>query len=493
MDKNKFFSQENTIKCLTCNEEFPKSKRFKINDSIEALIQVNLHLNEEQKLVKHLLNKIKDDLKILLEEFQKNQFNFELEIHEHFVEIRRKIDYQREELKNKIDEIALKMIDLTKEKEKCLIDSFTKDYTQILKSNIETESRNLLEEFRNPNMLIENIKQSMKTQEERLSQLKQSMFNFKVKRNQVEELYFNPNVDTNDKTLGDLNMSIFSQKLISGSNDKTIKVWDLEKFECSKTLTGHADMILNLEKLSTSQILSCSRDNTIKLWNLDTGLCTKTFHDDFSVSCLEKLSENTFASGSFKVIKIWRIDDGSCIRILRGHKNQVQDLVLLSNGLLVSCSLDEKIKIWNIERGDCEKTLTGHTDGIECLLLLNDGNLASGSRDKTIRIWNIESGRCSLTLKGHTDFIFKLELKNNHELVSASFDKTIKIWDLERGECIKTLLGHTFGVLSIKACRENLLISCSYDKTIKIWNLNNAECIHTLSGHSDIVRNLILI
>ena len=85
------------------------------------------------------------------------------------------------------------MIDLTKKKEKTLIDNFTHDYSEIVDKNFETEGRLFLKEFRNPNMLIDNIKQSFTDQEEALNRLKQSITNFRYKIDKVKELYFKLN------------------------------------------------------------------------------------------------------------------------------------------------------------------------------------------------------------------------------------------------------------------------------------------------------------
>ncbi len=468
---------ENPIRCFTCNTQ-----------------HFDRNLNSEQVLAQDLLCKIIEDANNLLKDFQSNQFNFEFNIHEHFVEMRRKIDYQREELKNKIDEIALNMIDQTKEKEKSLIASFYRDYTQIFKSNIEIECKSLLDEFSNPNMVIQDVRQEIEKQEKTLNRLKKYMSKFELNMYQIEKHFFQPNLGANRKTFGDLNLNPFSQKLVSCSQDKTIKIWDLDTFKCSKTLVGHKNIIWKVEKLKNNQqILSCSSDRTIKLWDIESGLCMKTYHDNFSVNCIRVLSENIFASGSFKVIKIWNIDDGSCLKTIDAHSDEVKDLVLLSNGLLASCSQDKRIKLWNIEDGHCEKTLKGHEFFVYSLLLLNNRNLASGSADKNIKVWDVESGHCVLTLKGHNDFILNLDLSKNGELISCSYDKTIKFWNLDSGTCIKTLHGHLMGVLSAKAYQENLLISSSYDKTIKIWNLDTNECIQTFDEHGDFVRELILI
>ena len=120
-----------TITCLTCGKEFSTSKRFIPNELAQTIIDEDLHLQDEKKSLKQPLTKIIFDLEKLIEEFKYNHGNFELTVHERFVEIRRKIDTQREELKKKIDDIALEMIDQTKERENTLISNLKEKYLNL--------------------------------------------------------------------------------------------------------------------------------------------------------------------------------------------------------------------------------------------------------------------------------------------------------------------------------------------------------------------------
>ena len=486
-----------TIRCGNCDEVFPKSKKFKPNNTAQKIIEEDLHLSEETKQSKKTLSKLILDMEMLLVEFAENQGNFEMEVHERFTDLRRKIDTQREELKKKIDDIALEMIDQTKEDEREIISTLKNKYSKFSNRNILNESNGLLSKFRDPNILIKEVEAFIKRQEQNVSQIKKNMQEFKLQIDQTKSVAFEPNLLFNDKGFGNLNLNNARvkacQMLVSSSSDKTIKFWDLGTFKCYKTLNAHNALIWKVEMLPNKQIISCSRDSTIKLWDIDTGLCLKTFSHDSEVCCSKRLSDTTFASGTLSEIKIWNISDGICIKSLIGHTNFVRDLVLLPNGSLVSCSQDKTIKVWDLEKGICTKTLNGHTFDVYCLLVLNNANLASGSEDNTIKIWDLESATCITTLVGHNGWVWNLLLSKTGELISASFDKTIKIWNLENATCVKTLNGHTGSIRSIKTYKDNLLISSSEDKTIKIWNLVNGVCVQTLSGHTGAVESLSLV
>jgi hypothetical protein len=108
-----------TIQCKTCNQEFALDENeFKPNEIVQNLIEKEMHLTEAEKTIKKLNETFLNEGLRLNEELENNKRVFALKSFEHFQEIRRKIDLQREELKNEIDKIALAMIDQTKEFEK---------------------------------------------------------------------------------------------------------------------------------------------------------------------------------------------------------------------------------------------------------------------------------------------------------------------------------------------------------------------------------------
>ena len=109
------FANANQIKCSSCHKQFDLSEHdLKENKKLKSLIDKEAHLSDTEKDLKCLLEQsIKDKYEKLLDlEERKNEAI--LESHNHFQEIRRKIDLQREELKDEIDKISLAMIEQTK-------------------------------------------------------------------------------------------------------------------------------------------------------------------------------------------------------------------------------------------------------------------------------------------------------------------------------------------------------------------------------------------
>jgi WD40 repeat protein len=131
------------------------------------------------------------------------------------------------------------------------------------------------------------------------------------------------------------------QLLISGSNDKTIKVWNLEAGSEGFTFRGHTDQVTYVAVTPSGQkLISASKDKTIKVWSLTTGVELNT---------------------------------------LIGHTEKVNALAFMPDErLIISGSCDSSLKVWHIETGEELYTFTGHTGSVQAIAVTPNGKYAIG-------------------------------------------------------------------------------------------------------------------
>ena len=111
--------KQNKIKCKTCNEVFQiKDNEFKSNEALKNLKESHSYLSGEELGLKQELESSIRQFFEFYDEFQQNRTNLDMDVYNHFDEIRFKIDEHRERTKEKIDDIALEMIDKVKKHEK---------------------------------------------------------------------------------------------------------------------------------------------------------------------------------------------------------------------------------------------------------------------------------------------------------------------------------------------------------------------------------------
>jgi hypothetical protein len=263
-------------------------------------------------------------------------------------------------------------------------------------------------------------------------------------------------------------------RVVSGSEDKTLKVWNVNTGVCEMTLEGHRDGVSCLIQLADGRVVSGSDDSTLKVWNVNTGVCEKTLKGhSYSVCCLVQLADGRVVSGSYKTLNVWNVTTGVCERTLKGHSDWVSCLVQLADGRVVSGSDDSTLKVWNMNTGVCEQTLEGHNKHVECLVQLADGRVVSGSRDNALKVWNMNTGVCEMTLTEYGHKVYKqsvccLVQLADGRVVSGSY-KTLKVWNVNTGVCEMTLEGHSDGVECLVQLADGRVVSGSRDKTLKVW------------------------
>ncbi|ELS32234.1 MULTISPECIES: WD40 repeat domain-containing protein [Pseudanabaena] len=298
-------------------------------------------------------------------------------------------------------------------------------------------------------------------------------------------------LEGHNKSVTSVAFSPDGKTIASGSNDKTIKLWNLEGKEL-RTLIGHRNGVWSVAFSPDGKIIaSGSSDYTIKLWNLEgKELQTLTGHSNWVESVAFSPDGKIIASGSSDLtIKLWNLE-GKELRTLTGHSNIVMKVAFSPDGkTIVSGSDDKTIKLWDLA-GKELRTLTGHSNEVWSVAFSPDGKtIASGSNDKTIKLWDL-AGKELRTLTGHSNGVWSVAFSPDGKIIaSGSRDHTIKLWDL-KGKEIQTLTGHSNIITRVAFSPDGKTIaSGSADHTIKLWNLKEKEP-QTLTGHSKIVMKV---
>jgi len=291
--------------------------------------------------------------------------------------------------------------------------------------------------------------------------------------------------------------------LLSSSNDKSIKVWDLEILKCIKTLTGLSSSVLSLIPINQKSFASGSADKSIKIWEYYSDVFESSFKNvetikesSESIIALAVLNETKLISSSIdryirvfnKSIEIKQINE------LKGHSKSVQDIAVLDENLFASCSGDKTILIWN--NSIQTFNLTDHTDYVYALEYSCENHLLiSGSKDTTIRLWNTSlSFSLIITMYFHEDSVNSLLVLSNQTLISGSCDNKIAVWKLTSFKLDIALEGHNGCVNTLAIYDSNkYLLSGSTDTTIIIWNiLNEYKLEEVLRGHQNSVNSVVI-
>ncbi len=293
--------------------------------------------------------------------------------------------------------------------------------------------------------------------------------------------------------VGAVAISQNGKQAISGSFDRTLKLWDLEKGQEIRTLEGHANWVRAVAiSQNDKQAISGSFDRTLKIWDLEKGQEIRTLEGHAGGVGAVAISQDgrRAISGSFdRTLKIWDLEKGQAIKTLRGHTDWVRAVAISQDGRrTISGSDDNTLKIWDLEKGREIRTLEGYTGRVETVAIFQDGRRAiSGSLDRTLKLWDLEKGQEIRTLEGHTVWVESVAIsQDGSRAISRSFDGTLRLWDLEEGQEIRTLEGHTGRVGAVAISQDGRrAISGSSGRTLRLWDLEKGREIGTLKGHTD--------
>ena len=222
-----------------------------------------------------------------------------------------------------------------------------------------------------------------------------------------------------------------------------------------RTLEGHSNSVNAVAVTADGKrAISGSDDKTLKVWDLTTGneLFTLNGHTSFVNAVAVTADGKRAISGSRdKTLKVWDLTTRKELFTLNGHSDWVNAVAVTADGKrAISGSDDKTLKVWDLTTRQQLFTLNGHTSWVNAVAVSADGNLAiSGSYDKTLKVWDLTTRKEQFTLKGHSKSVNAVAVTaDGKRAISGSTDKTLKVWDLSSGNVIASFTGES----SIASC-----------------------------------------
>jgi WD40 repeat protein/transcriptional regulator with XRE-family HTH domain len=295
-----------------------------------------------------------------------------------------------------------------------------------------------------------------------------------------------------DTTLA-LALSPDEHTLASGSEDGSVKLWDVETGALLWS-RWHAQGTWSLAFSPDGKLLASVGVNTttVQFWNPKQGtILEELSHPSSVISLAWSPDGHLLASGDFAgTIRLWAISPSgraSCVQTFAGHRIWVRGLAFAPGGsVLVSASWDGTIKLWQVESGRYLQTLSGYTDRVRCVAWSPDGGtLASGSFDHTIRLWDGKLGTLRAVLHGHSGDVYSLAFTpDSRHLLSGSDDGTIRLWEVERAQCVRMMQGSATSLYDLDWNPDGTqLVTGGTDTLVTIWDVAGGKPSSELRGH----------
>ena len=237
-------------------------------------------------------------------------------------------------------------------------------------------------------------------------------------------------------------------------------------------LSGHTNSVRSLTfLLEGASIVSGSNDRTLKLWDVQTGVVIRTFcgHTDYVYSVSISPTHTTIASGSGdKTICLWDIQTGECHCVLELQKPvYCVTFSPMDPQHLVSWS-DDDIQQWDIDSCQYKSTYRCSYPAFSL-----DGTHFISSRGPAVTVKNTGSGETVATYSVPNGGLGYCCFSPDGKLVAAAARTTAYVWDVTSSDPhpIGTFIGHTVAIISLTFSSSSSLISASWDKSVKFWQI----------------------
>ncbi|PSB50284.1 hypothetical protein C7B77_22960 [Chamaesiphon polymorphus CCALA 037] len=271
----------------------------------------------------------------------------------------------------------------------------------------------------------------------------------------------------------------------TGSEDTTIRLWNIDTGEGLGILTGHQQSIdtIVFHPHKSGLLYSSGKDSLIKLWNIKTAAeLISIDSQQAKINCLAISPDGKLliSASRDRTIKIWYLgltDEHSIDNLIAIETHQLSVNAIAFNPIasevkFASVSSDRRVMLWGMDSKTPLSILTAHTQAVKTLAFSPDGKvLATAGDDGSIHIWDLEHRQLTQTLSAHRWTISGLAFcANDNTLISASWDGNLKFWQIDTGREIECLATHEAEVLAVAVCRSRgAIVTASRDRTAKIW------------------------
>jgi serine/threonine protein kinase/Tol biopolymer transport system component len=279
--------------------------------------------------------------------------------------------------------------------------------------------------------------------------------------------------------------------LATGSEDKTVRLWDAQTRELKQTLSDLSGEVTAVVFSPDASMLAAalnydSTRNNYSIIIVDTQAATLgeikqilTYSSNVISFVAFSPDGRTLLGGSYRKLKLW--DTGTWALQRELDMGEINPAYALSaNGKLIATggTNENQVKVWDVESGELKLTLNGHEKGVLSLAFSPNGQtLVSGSYDGTIRLWDTKSGAFKQALtEDSLNAIFSVAFSPDGRWVAGGSYHEIKLWNAETGLLLRTLSEESMGnTYRVAFSPDGKTLAGASDDTVKLWDVSDVK------------------
>ncbi len=236
-------------------------------------------------------------------------------------------------------------------------------------------------------------------------------------------------------------------KLVTPSDDETIKIWDASTGEELHTLPVKKGFIFDVAITPDSQQIITPAGNDIELWDIATGAKLRTFkdHSERVMGVAVTPDGKRIISGADDLsFEVWDVDSGEVINDFPvtdlGYEQGMVEIT--PDGQFIVIPLDSvELAVFEVATCNQVRTIKGHNEALMDLTIMPDGKkVIAGCDDQRIYIWDFETGALERTLEGHTETVTGVAVSpDGRFLLSKGHGESVRLWRCKDWQLLSVL------------------------------------------------------
>ena len=272
------------------------------------------------------------------------------------------------------------------------------------------------------------------------------------------------------------NYSPDGRRIVTGSKDMIVRVWDATTGEELQRYEGHTDILSSaVFSPDSQQILTSSYDNTARVWDVASGaeVLRLEGHENWLAIADYSPDGSLIVTGSAdETARVWDATSGKELLRLAGYNWTVNAVAFTPDGQrIVTGSLGSKevTRVWDVETG--QELLTIPIDS-ESLSVSPDGSRVATVNRFSGQVWDLASGEMLVEFTECSGLTSVAYSPDGRLIAGGSGLNAVCVWDAETGELLLKLSGHSDRVGSVAFSPDGrALVSAGWDNTVRVWVL----------------------
>ena len=285
--------------------------------------------------------------------------------------------------------------------------------------------------------------------------------------------------------------------VVTGSEDKTARVWEAATGKPVGELMRHGDIVASAQFSPDGRwVVTALVDGTARVWEAATGKpVSEPMRHGNAVMSAQFSPDGRWVATALedKTARVWEAATGKPVVEPMPHGNGVMSAQFSPDGRWVATALEDKTaRIWEAATGKPACEPMRHDKAVWSVQFSPDGRwVATASDDRTARVWEAATGKPVGEPMPHEETVWSAQFSpDGRWVVTRSEDKTARVWEAATGRPVGEPMRHEKAVRSAQFSPDGRWVVTAFeDKTARVWEAATGKPVREPMRHEKAVRS----